>query len=642
MSPLGTFLRGVSRLAALALSAATVAAGASCTSATTTALEPSPLKCQAALSAPGSTLAAEGSTGTLVVSAQPECAWTAGTTVSWISVSPVSGQGSGTLNFQVASNPQPSPRQGDITLNDATVRLTQAAALPCLFTIAPGGQAFGPTGGTGEVTVTTTAACAWTATPTAPWIVVTQGTTGSGTGIVEFRVASNAGPARSGSITIGNQSFAIDQAAATPGVCSYALSAASMTVPSGGGSREVSLQTTASCTWSAASAVPWIAITSPASGTGSATIAFTVQPNTGPARTGTLTIGSEIVTVQQPSACAFAIAPTSQSVGAGGGAGAPIAVTATDGCGWTAATNVSWLTITSDPAGTGNGTVTFAVAANAGTARTGTLTIAGLTFTVNQAAACSYVIQPTSASVGSVASAGNSIAVNTQAGCAWTATSDATWITVTAGGSGTGNGTVTFSVTANTGAARTGTVTVAGHAFTVSQAGTCTYAIDPASQSVGTAASSGHSIAVTATSGCSWTAVSNAAWITVTSGASGTGNGAVTFSVAANSGAPRTGTLTVAGRTFTVSQAGTCTFTIDPASASIDENGGTIGPIAVTTASTCAWTAVSNDSWIAVASGASGTGPGNVSLTVSSYNGASRTGTVTIGGVTFTVTQTKK
>ena len=62
---------------------------------------------------------------------------------------------------------------------------------------------------------------------------------------------------------------------------------------------------------------------------------------------------------------------------------------------------------------------------------------------------------------------------------------------------------------------------------------------------------------VTTMAGCAWTAVSNTTnptWLTITSGASGSGNGSVTFTVAANTGAQRMGTLTIAGQTFTVTQ----------------------------------------------------------------------------------------
>src|SRR5712692_7613197 len=51
----------------------------------------------------------------------------------------------------------------------------------------------------------------------------------------------------------------------------------------------------------------------------------------------------------------------------------------------------------------------------------------------------------------------------------------------------------------------------------------CTYSISPTSQSF-TSAAGTSTVAVTAGAGCSWTTVSNAAWITITAGASGTGN----------------------------------------------------------------------------------------------------------------------
>ena len=90
----------------------------------------------------------------------------------------------------------------------------------------------------------------------------------------------------------------------------------------------------------------------------------------------------------------------------------------------------------------------------------------------------------------------------------------------------------------------------------------CAYSIDPTSVSVASDATSG-SVAVTAGTGCAWTAVSNDGWITVTGGASGAGNGTVSYSVAANgTGSQRVGTVTIAGETFTVTQM--AAFTDDP------------------------------------------------------------------------------
>jgi Zn-dependent metalloprotease len=87
--------------------------------------------------------------------------------------------------------------------------------------------------------------------------------------------------------------------------------------------------------------------------------------------------------------------------------------------------------------------------------------------------------------------------------------------------------------------------------------GTCTFSINPTSASQPAGGGTGN-VSVTATAGCSWTAVSNATFITITAGSSGTGNGTVTYSVANNTATTsRTGTLTIAGLTFTVTQAGT-------------------------------------------------------------------------------------
>jgi M6 family metalloprotease-like protein len=65
-------------------------------------------------------------------------------------------------------------------------------------------------------------------------------------------------------------------------------------------------------------------------------------------------------------------------------------------------------------------------------------------------------------------------------------------------------------------------------------------------------------ILVYAPYGCAWTAVSAADWITITSGAGGSGAGTVAYSVAANTSSTwRTGIITVGWRTFTVTQKGT-------------------------------------------------------------------------------------
>ena len=163
----------------------------------------------------------------------------------------------------------------------------------------------------------------------------------------------------------------------------------------------------------------------------------------------------------------------------------------------------------------------------------------------------------------------------------------------------------------------------------------------------------GVAVAVSTAVGCSWTARSNDGWITLVSGSSGSGAGSVTFTVAANSGAPRNGTLTIAGQTFTVGQASSggappppppppqqnCSYSISPTEDGIKEKGGSMS-VAVSAGVGCQWAATSNESWIVITQGASGSGNGTVEFDVQA--GKKRTGTLTIAGQTFTVHQNKK
>jgi len=83
--------------------------------------------------------------------------------------------------------------------------------------------------------------------------------------------------------------------------------------------------------------------------------------------------------------CTFAISPTRTTFEVNGGADS-VTVTAPDGCAWTAASNATWMTITSEASGNGSGEVTYSVAPYTGKPRNrnGTMTIAGQTFSVKQ------------------------------------------------------------------------------------------------------------------------------------------------------------------------------------------------------------------------------------------------------------------
>jgi hypothetical protein len=93
----------------------------------------------------------------------------------------------------------------------------------------------------------------------------------------------------------------------------------------------------------------------------------------------------------------------------------------------------------------------------------------------------------------------------------------------------------------------------APHSVTASF-GSCTYSISPSTRNHEAAGGTG-SIGVTASEGCTWTASSDASWITITSGSSGSGSGTVAYLVSPNPApSPRSGTITAAGYQFTVDQ----------------------------------------------------------------------------------------
>lgn len=95
--------------------------------------------------------------------------------------------------------------------------------------------------------------------------------------------------------------------------------------------------------------------------------------------------------------------------------------------------------------------------------------------------------------------------------------------------------------------------TIAFNAYRSGQ-NTCTYSLSPSMVTV--SYSGGYAnVSVTSQAGRSWTAVSNVNWIRISSGASGTGNGTVRYYVYPNNTRKTwTGTLTIAGNTFTINQ----------------------------------------------------------------------------------------
>jgi subtilisin-like proprotein convertase family protein len=172
--------------------------------------------------------------------------------------------------------------------------------------------------------------------------------------------------------------------------CDYTLNPSTQAFPTTGGNGTFSISMATGCSWTAVSSSPFVSVTSAAAGDASGSVSFSVQPNFGGPRTGTITVSNGVLSkqfqVQQPSGCPTNLDQTAVNFGPSGGTGS-VNVTAGGVCSYLATSNAAWTQITS-PTQNGNGSVTFNVAPNSSAqARSATVTVSGRTFTVNQAGA---------------------------------------------------------------------------------------------------------------------------------------------------------------------------------------------------------------------------------------------------------------
>ena len=574
---------------------------------------PSLDRCGVSVAAPSSVVPSGGGTGTLAVSAQRECAWSARADASWISLNTSDGQGPATLTYSVTANPNGATRRGSVMVEQQRVEIVQEAA-PCRFEASPSTVQLDVNGGTATITVSGPAGCTWTAQSTAAWLSLSSA---SGTGAATIRISAqpNAAGERTADVRIAGATVLVRQPGPVPPPAGTPAPGPGTPAPGPG---------------------------TPAPGPGTPPAPEpppAPAPGTPPPPPEPTPPGPE---PPPASSCTYDITPA-RKVSPASGDTFTAAVTTTGACAWTAASQASWIVVTSGASGSGRGTVQLTVRPNTGAARTGTVRIGGRTLTVEQEEAqqvCSYSITPSSRSVGREATDAT-VEVKAPSGCAWTTSSQAPWITVREGGAGTGNGAVRLTIAGNTGAARTGTVSIAGSSFTVQQEGAapCTYSIKPDYYNAGRGRDD-VAVEVAAGAGCAWTASSGAAWVTIVDGRSGTGTGTVRLAVEANSGIPRRTTLTIAGQSFLLSQEGVCETTIKPTY----YNAGP-GPddvrVDVKVVGGCEWTASSPVSWVVVTEvkqhGASGNG--DVRLHIEPNSGPARNATVTIAGEPFVVSQ---
>ncbi len=449
----------------------------------------------------------------------------------------------------------------DFTATPKTITVqntgTCSGGSSCSYRLTSISTSFGASGGTGTVSVSTTAGCTWQATKTGSWISLTGNTSGSGSGSIPFSVAANSGSARSGQIAAADQSIAISQAG-VGGSADFSLSTTSpkigdlvtLTVVGSstpkswnlGGVNCDGADPTVTCifnpnlckqiTWRYQSA-------------GVKTITYTDDGNNQVSKTLTVqNTGSCPATCDATSAppATFSLSTDNALVGEGitFAYTGPVAASSVEGLQISdASAQTLAVSITPAPLSPQIGQqVLFSLASLTGEVQYADWSFGG--------AGCSGFTETATCTAG-LFNACKAMAYKYASGGDKSVAVTVHWV---GGGSATASMTLTVQ---NVGTCGGGT--------------TCSYAISPLNASYGPEGGSG-TVAVNTQEGCTWTAVSNnSSWISVTAGATGSGSGQVGYSVGVNSGAARNGTMKIAGKTFTVNQSSDSSSSTDGADA---------------------------------------------------------------------------
>lgn len=503
-----------------------------------------------------------GGKGTIYVHAANKMVWQARPNVDWLSVSPTRGAGEGSVTYQVAPYNEVATRQGTLTVAGNTFTVFQygrrmkldsySATKDYVAHVIP-------------ITVNALAITQWSVTPNNSWISVVDAGNGQGGDLVSIAIAENPSyKARTGTVTIGTETFTITQQGRPTAALAFSVNPTASTASVEGANGMIAVTATPDLPWAATSGANWLTIyAATANGAGNGNVVYSASPNpTLSKRTGKITITPEKAsgmaakthTVTQPAAVAALSSKGYEFEAAGESCSVDVSVA--NIVQWSVSESIDWITVNGSTSRTGPGTVVIQAAANDTVyPRSGTVTIAGKTFSVSQKARgveLEYDTKLFGTDGGS-----ESISIHPDGNVSWTAVaSDATWITIFQGDSGTGDGEILYIVApyVGNGAARTGWITVGDKKVYITQRA-YDLNIEP-NGSLVTGNNGAGEFGVSAGINDVWNAIVTEPWITIVSGYdAGTGSGTVRFIYTENNtGKTRTGKIIVAGEVYTLEQ----------------------------------------------------------------------------------------
>ena len=524
---------------------------------------------------------------------------------------------------------------------EAAKEPTPPTAVDSKLSITPTTKNFGTAGGGTAILVSGSGT--WTASTSEEWITL-NATSGEAGYPVAYAVgATTNADGRTGYVYVSGHVHTVTQDG-----LGAVISPGSTTCESTGERGTITVETANEAGWRARSNVDWINV-NPTTGTGEGTVTYAVAPfNEVDTRQGTLTVAGKTFSVFQygrrmklgdDTATNDYLSHTTT-----------ISVNALASTEWGVTPNASWISVVDAGTGKGMGQVTISIAENPSwKSRTGTVSIGTETFTVIQGGrtALVFTIAPTGATA-NVNGGNGVIAVTATPDLPWRAESQTNWLTIyPLTSSGAGNGNVVYSATPNTSLyERTGTIRV-----TSGDASMPVRVLSVVQQAAASAlsreayefAAAGDSceVAVSLADNVEWQIENTNTWLAVEGATNRTGPATVTLQAMPNNTTyPRSGMVTIARKTFHVSQLAQG-VEVEYDTKLFGQDGGD-ATLAIHPNGPVAWTAVASDpTWLIIFQGASGTGAGEVMYIVAPYvgDGGVRTGTITVGDKVVYITQ---
>ena len=172
---------------------------------------PSASQCTHSLSTSSAAVSSGANIVNVTVTTQAGCSWTVSGQPFWIAPSVSGGTGNGTVQLSIAANQIASSRSATLMIAGRPLTVIQDAC-PC--TVSPTAVSISARGGTVTISVQSIG-CQWMAATSAPWIVVTDGASGTGNGSVILAVARNTSSLRTGIVNVAGRAVTVTQADVT-------------------------------------------------------------------------------------------------------------------------------------------------------------------------------------------------------------------------------------------------------------------------------------------------------------------------------------------------------------------------------------------------------------------------------------------